>query len=169
MDQIVIQYTESLNDPVRLNQYIFSNELNGRFALFNFHNQHVQNINYITFTVVQYDVDNNVITKNKMYYQDFIAASNSFFVPKVKLLLNNECEYLIVYVDEARFDTDTFIEGKLKVVKKEEEKIEEEKVEPYFHSIDKLRIVKAKKLFFFSLLFLFISILFINIYVNYYL
>lgn len=166
MAQTKIQYTKNENDAIRLFQYIFSVENSGRFALFNFHNQYTQSVKCFSFVVVQYDKNNEVITKNKMEYDDFYAKENTFFVPKIKLSLDDECIHLDVYVVEAFFEKDYYFDGKISVapVEEIEEKFDVSTLH-FFHNKRLLSIRKNSLVFFLMLLFIGFSLLVLYLYI----
>lgn len=161
MAQTKIQYTLNESDPVRLFQYIFSYENKGDFALFNFHNQHDDILESMSFIVKQYDKDENLLVKNKMSYDDLCVKSNSFFVPKLKLVIDSLCDHIEVEVVEAIFEFSKYFEGE--IISTIEEVVEEEKFDPstlhYFHNNKILMFQKPILAFLVTLIFILIAFL----------
>lgn len=160
MAQIKVQYTLHEDDPVRLFQYIFSYENSGNYALFNFHNQYTEELRSFDFIVKQYDKDNLLLVKNKMEYNNFTANANSFFVPKLKLVIDDKCDRIEVEVVEALFEQSYYFEGEMKepVVEIEEEQFDSSKLH-YFHSTKKLLFQKPLTTFLITILFTIVSFL----------
>ncbi len=160
MAQVKIQYEKNQDDVIRLFQYIFSNENNGRYALFNFHNQYKESVSDFTFLVSQLDSNGGLISKSKMKYNNFIAKADTFFVPKIKLELDDKCEELEVSLVEAYFVESSFIDGKL--IAKPEQIVEEEFEANnlhYFHNHKVLRLGNPSFYMFITLVFITLSIL----------
>lgn len=167
MAQIKIQYEKNQDDLIRLFQYIFSQENNGRYALFNFHNQFEESVTNFTFFVLQLDSNGGLISKSKMNYNNFIAKANSFFVPKLKLELDERCESLEVNIVDAYFEESSYVEGKLTTKPQEivEEELDTNSLH-YFHNHKVLKIGSPAKYIFISLVFIVLSILSVFLYIN---
>ncbi len=163
MAQTKFQYTLNSEDPVRLFQYIFSYENTGNYALFNFHNQYKETLRSFSFIVKQYDKEEKLLVKSRLEYNDLEAKENSFFVPKLKLTLDSNCDYITVEVDEALFTDAYYFEGEMK---EKVEEIEEEKFDPstlpYFKSNKKLMF--EKPIFSFTLTCIFTAVSFLLLY-----
>ncbi|MFI3251620.1 MAG: hypothetical protein R3Y60_00630 [bacterium] len=160
MAKIKVQYNGCEDDAVRLFQYIFSDENSGRYALFNFHNQYTESVHELSFIVKQQDENGETIKKSKLTYGDLNAKENSFFVPKVKLLLDENCKYLDVSVVECFFTESYYLDGKITTppVKEVEEKFDPKTL----HSFTNKQIYKIRNqfiLFLFAILFIAFSLM----------
>ncbi len=126
MEHKKFQYNEYEEDVVRLSQYIFlETDLNEKHAIFNFHNQFTESIKSVNFVAIQFDNNDEVLNKTKLKYDGFEAKGNTFFVPKLKLLITEGCEKLEVYVEEATFDNYYLIDGVVHEISRELEYDEE--------------------------------------------
>lgn len=140
-------YNDYEEDVIRLSQYIFiETDLSERHAIFNFHNQFTESVKDINFVVIQYDKNDEVLNRTKLKYDGFEAKGNTFFVPKVKLLILDNCERLDVYVEEATFDDYYLIDGVVhEITHDEEEIIEEDTTINHYFDVAKLSYVGDAK------------------------
>ncbi len=108
-----IKYTDKSSDPVTLGEYIvFQDDKSKRkYIVFRFNNKVTQQLLGMQFEVCQYDVDNNMIEKSVVVYNQFLAGAEEEFVPKAKLRVSYNCKTISVRLIQAAFDRFVWKEG----------------------------------------------------------
>lgn len=152
MNQKKFQYNDYEEDVVRASQYIFLEDEGERHAIFNFHNQFTEAIKSLTFFAIQYDDNDEILNKAKLKYDGFKCDANTYFVPKLKLVLNDDCERLEIYVVDATFDNYYLIDGVVHEIHRESENVEgdfevEDEVLPYYFDVNTITRVANPKVF----------------------
>ncbi len=98
-------YNTEQNEYVRLLEYaICTNQDNTKYIVFKFKNLIVQDLYAITFKISQYDSNQNLLKTSSIAYDGFLAHSGEEFVPNAKYRALQECETIIVELEEAIFE-----------------------------------------------------------------
>lgn len=108
-----IKYADNLSDAVSLEEYIvFGNEkAEEKYIVFKFSNNVDQKLLGLKFEVSQYDMNDNLIERSVVIYNNFLAKANSSFVPKAKLKVLYACKRISVKLLQAAFDRVLWNEG----------------------------------------------------------
>ncbi len=125
MNMIKYQYNDYEDDIVRVSEYMVLEE-SSNYLIMNVHNQFEENIKGIVIIVVQYDDNNQILSRSKVKHNDFICGSNSNFVPKSKVLLEENYASLDLYVSEAIFDNHYLVDGVINEINRDVIDIDDE-------------------------------------------
>ncbi|MDE6691183.1 MAG: leucine-rich repeat domain-containing protein [Clostridia bacterium] len=108
-----IRYNDQSDEPVTLNEYIvFQDDKSKRkYIVFRFSNNVTQQLLGMQFEVCQYNVDDNLIEKSVVVYNQFLAGAEEEFVPKAKLRVSYNCTSISVRLIQAAFDRFVWKEG----------------------------------------------------------
>lgn len=110
-----VKHNKNQEDPISLKEYmLFTDERHSnKYVLFKFFNSLNQNLKYIKFEVFQYDQDNNIVEKTVIEYDKINANGIDWFVPNAKMIVNQNCEDIIVKVIYAKFESLKWEDDKL--------------------------------------------------------
>lgn len=108
-----IKYTQNTSEVVNLLEYIvFENELaEEKYIVFKFVNKVNQQLLGMEFEVNQYNVDNDLVEKSVVIYDEFLANPSENFVPNAKLKVNYACKTISIKLRKAAYDRFMWNEG----------------------------------------------------------
>ncbi len=117
-------YNTDQNEYVKLLEYaICTNQSNAKYIVFKFKNLIVQDLYAITFKISQYDSNQNLLKTSSISYDGFLAHSGEEFVPNAKYRALQECETIIVELEEAVFEKMRYRYGVCTDIVLDEEKL----------------------------------------------
>lgn len=127
------KYTKKTPDVVSLNEYILfeDNDKTKKYAALQFHNCLNQVLKSFTFQVKEYNINNFLIEKKIIKFDEEFKPNNDF-VPNAKLNLSYECNRFEIDLIEAVFENIIWTNGEFSPIKlkfKEFELNEQEKKE----------------------------------------
>lgn len=98
-------YNTDQNEFVKLLEYaICTNENDEKFIVFKFKNLIVQDLYAITFKISQYNSEQVLLKTSSIAYDGFLAHSGEEFVPNAKYQALEDCETIIIELEEAVFE-----------------------------------------------------------------